>query len=557
MSALADILHGPGDPAARRAAWLALAAERGAAALTAEAAEVLARRRGADRPLAASGAGRFGAVACGSAAAARIGMALLEAGGSAADAAAGAGFAMMVADPPNASPAGRAHVIWARPGEAPAAIDGATAAPSVLPGGLARLPDARALPLPGAVRALLALHDRGGRLPLATVAGPARDLARDGVAVAPELAEVWAWRAPEIVDPDARRHYLPGGRAPRAGDRFAQPGLAGFFDRLIETGRDPFADPAFAAPFCNRLARKGGFWTVADLAAAAPREGEVVSAGGEGWRLASIGRQGWGHTLLRIVTLCAATGATDALEAELAHLLAVLRAFDERPEELRSLKPKPDPLAWEVLVARLGDHLPADWASPAALSDAIGQARGPAAAEDRDTTHLSVVDAAGMRVALTQSIGPHFGARVADPETGILIAHSYRMAEAPEPGARDVTEQCPCLLDIGAARYALGGAGSERIPGAVAAVIRALMAGAPLDRALAAPRSNWVGDHVRAHVDAPPGLEARLDHAGARVAFTDRGPVDHLGIVQAAGLEGTGRCIAAADPAYAGVALAG
>jgi len=62
---------------------------------------------------------------------------------------------------------------------------------------------------------------------------------------------------------------------------------------------------------------------------------------------------------------------------------------------------------------------------------------------------------------------------------------------------------------------------------------------------------------VRAHVDAPPGLEARLDHAGARVAFTDRGPVDHLGIVQAAGLEGTGRCIAAADPAYAGAALAG
>ena len=131
-----------------------------------------------------------------------------------------------------------------------------------------------------------------------------------------------------------------------------------------------------------------------------------------------------------------------------------------------------------MLVARLGDHLPADWASPAALSDAIGQARGPAAAEDRDTTHLSVVDAAGMRVALTQSIGPHFGARVADPETGILIPPSYRMAEAPAPGARDVTEQCPCLLDIGAARYALGGAGSERIPGAVAAVAGSYAGGA-------------------------------------------------------------------------------
>ena len=168
-----------------------------------------------------------------------------------------------------------------------------------------------------------------------------------------------------------------------------------------------------------------------------------------------------------------------------------------------------------------------------------------------------MIDGDGMRVALTQSIGPHFGARVADPETGILIAHSYRMAEAPEPGSRDVTEQCPCLLDIGAARYALGGAGSERIPGAVAAVVCGLLAGQDLFGAMCAPRVNWVGDTVRAHVDAPAGLEARLQAAGAPVAFTGRGPVDHLGIVQAAGRRTDGTFEAAADPAYSGAAIAG
>jgi len=517
---------------------------------------VLAGLRDPSSPLTARGAGRVGAVACGSPHATRVGMALLRAGGTAADAAAGAAFAMMVADPPNASPAGRAHVIWARPGSAAEAIDGATMAPSLLPAGTEFLPDAQALPLPGAVRAILALHAAAGRLPLTQVAGPARDLARDGFTVPPDLAAIWAWRASELRDEDARRHYLPGGQAPAAGARFVQPGLAAFFDHLIATGADPFADPGFAGPFCERLSGKGGFWTMSDLAAANPRVGEVVAAGGKGWHLSSIGRQGWGHTLLRIVTLCAASGATDPLEAELAHLLAILRAFDERPEELRSLKPKPDPLPWDALMARLGEALPPGWSSPDALTAALGQVHGPAPKDDRDTTHLSVVDATGMRVALTQSIGPHFGARVADPETGILIAHSYRMSEAPEPGSRDVTEQCPCLLDVGAARYALGGAGSERIPGAVAGVIRGLIGGLPLDRALAAPRTNWVGDRVRAHVDVHPGLEDCLDRAGAHVTFTDRGPVDHLGIVQAAGLDAEGHSIAAADPAYAGTALA-
>ncbi|SMX32682.1 gamma-glutamyltransferase [Maliponia aquimaris] len=546
MSALHRILLGEVPAAERRAEWLGLPGFGSVA-------DALAAARPAGQALHASGPGF--AIACGSPHAARIGADLLRAGGNAADAAAGAALAMMVADPPNASPAGRAHILYAGCGQEARAIDGATFAPATLPEGVHHLPDAQSLPIPGAVRAILRLSAEAGRLPLRDVVGPARDLAREGFAVPPELARIWAWRAPELRDPDARRCYLPGGRAPKAGETFAQPGLAGFFDHLIETGHDPFADPDYAGAFAARMADKGAFWTAEDLLSADPPEGETVTLDRDGWRLTSIGRQGWGHTLLRIAGLSAQrTG--DLLEAALAHLLAILRAFEERPEHLRSLSPLPDPLPWGDLESRLRDPLPGLAETPRELHAAVSRLSA-SHAEDRDTTHLSVIDGDGMRVALTQSIGPHFGARVADPDTGILIAHSYRMAEAPAPGARDVTEQCPCLLDIGAARYALGGAGSERIPGAVTAVICGLLEGRGLRDAICAPRVNWVGDTVRAHVDAPRGLEQRLAAAGAPLSFTGRGPVDHLGIVQAAGRRADGTCEAAADPAYSGAALAG
>ena len=234
----------------------------------------------------------------------------------------------------------------------------------------------------------------------------------------------------------ARSAALPGGEAPEPGARFVHPGLAAFFEHLTATGTDPFADPDFARGFCDRVARKGARWSVEALAAAEARDGETVSFRGTGWRLTSIGRQGWEDTLLRIAALSASRAARSSLDAELVHLAAVLRAFEERPEELRSLEPKPHPIPWETLRARIGEPPAGDWAAPAALAASAARMRGPAMAEERDTTHLSVVDREGMRVALTQSIGPHFGARVADPETGVLLAHSCRMTHTPEPGAR-------------------------------------------------------------------------------------------------------------------------
>jgi gamma-glutamyltranspeptidase len=115
----------------------------------------------------------------------------------------------------------------------------------------------------------------------------------------------------------------------------------------------------------------------------------------------------------------------------------------------------------------------ADWLqalrlSPADVSAFLGTRKANPEMRRADTTHLSTVDETGLAAAITTSIGPHFGALVAAPDDGFMFAHSYRMAELDHIVQRDRTEMVPTILRHADGRcFAVGAAGSSRIPGAV------------------------------------------------------------------------------------------
>lgn len=78
----------------------------------------------------------------------------------------------------------------------------------------------------------------------------------------------------------------------------------------------------------------------------------------------------------------------------------------------------------------------------------------------------NAVDAAGNAVAITQSIGPGFGSKVASREMGFFYACSYDMNDDPVPFQREKTSQSPTMvLENGRPLLVLGSAGSGRIPG--------------------------------------------------------------------------------------------
>lgn len=526
-----------------------------------------------------------GVVAAGSPFAAQAGARILREGGNAADAAIATALALAVADPANNSLFGRCQIVVRASDGACRAIDGASQAPAGTPpragdhGARDAREGYRAVPVPGLPGALAKLHAAHGRIALARVAAPAAQLAEAGFEPPAHLAAVWAARAGELrANAPAREAYLArdSDAVPRP---FRHPRLAALIRAFGEQGAEALARGATARELAHAVSDSGGYWSASDLAACAARDGEVVRGRFRDCEVVTVGRQAWGHTLVQMLSMLDAMPrfgrALDGVEAERL-LLTFLCALSDRPQAIGTLEPKTFGLPYETLVDRAfcerraalvqalidGERAPrlapAAAAPVAAHGPAHGHGREAGPGDDPDTTHLSVIDAEGASVAMTCSIGPHFGARVADPVHGVLLAHSYRMASDPKPGARDETEMSPVIVTRnGKLLLSLGAAGSERIPGAIAQVIvNVLDRGLDLPSAIAFPRVNVKEGAIRLHEDAGESVAGALRARGYAFARSARGHLEHLGVVHGCGAGDRGAWVGAADPAWDGAAAA-
>jgi gamma-glutamyltranspeptidase/glutathione hydrolase len=410
--------------------------------------------------------GRRGMVVSQAKSAAEAGVAVLDAGGNAIDAAVATALALAAVEPWNSGLGGIGFALVHRAGQKQAeVVDFGPVAPHGLDPSAFKLTgkvvqDLFAWPqvegdtnihgplsvaIPSSPAGYARMHAEWGRLPLREVMAPAIALAERGL---PQdwytTAKVANSAAVLRLYPESARIYLPNGLPPVP----PYQGTPGFFRlgnlpatlrRLSEAGLRDLYDGDIAASIAADIKTMGGVLSAEDLRGC---EARILPATAMPWR---------GRTLQLTGGLTAAP--------TLAQVLAGMR---DAPYEGRTPS-----AAWYVALAR---------AMKAAYADRLanlGEAE-PKAAESC-TTHLTVCDSDGTMVAVTTTLLSSMGSRVVLPGSGVLMNNGVMWFDpspgkpnSVAPGKRPLTNMLPVILaEDGRPVLAAGASGGRRIMAAV------------------------------------------------------------------------------------------
>lgn len=440
---------------------------------------------------------RHGVVVSGAPLATDVGVAVLEQGGNAVDAAIATAFTLAVVEPTMSGLGGRTQILIRTSEGRFVGVDGTTEVPVRAPGEPETDEDLygyTTVGIPGTVAALAEAHAEFGRLPWAQLVGPAITLAEAGFALPSEEAGRIASQAERLLkfEGSARYFLKPDGSPYVGGERFVQTDLARTLRTIAEGGANVFYRGWIADSIAADMARHGGYVQAEDLAQYRPHNSLVVRGSYRGYDLLGTYLPASGATTIEALHILERFDLTRrAGSAEWACLTAqaLLLAFEDRRKDLGT----PEEQARLLTSKEWAASRAAEVHNPSAgVPVAIGPDAWEAVAtpEPAHTTHLSVADAQGGLVALTQSLGPSTGSRVATPGLGFLYAATMGYLGAMPPGARPWSSQSPLIvLSDGRPAYVLGAAGGRRIISAIVQVVSRLADQHPsLAVAMAAPR---------------------------------------------------------------------
>jgi gamma-glutamyltranspeptidase / glutathione hydrolase len=335
--------------------------------------------------------------------------------------------------------------------------------------------------IPGAPAALAHVGGRYGVLPLADSLAPAARLAHQGFEVDARYARAAAQRERLLQSrPDAARVFLQDGRAPQPGWRLSQPALARTLERLGKEGSRGFYEGPVAAALVEAVNRAGGVWQLADLAAYHVVERQPLRFRYRGATVttATLPSAG-GIALAQCLQMLERFETADARSPRDAHFVveALRRAFRDRAAYLG------DADFAEVPVERLTSRAYAVQQAATIRPEAATRSEPPPgapAAGGTHTTHLSVIDAAGNRVAATLTINLTFGSGVVAAAAGVLLnnemddftvlpgtPNAFRLrggaANAIAPGKRPLSSMTPTFVEDEKGVIVLGAPGGSRI----------------------------------------------------------------------------------------------
>ena len=375
--------------------------------------------------------------------------------------------------------------------------------------------------IPGTPKALAHIAKIYGRLPLAVTLAPAIRLADEGFSVDDMYRRYAGFRQQALLkSPAAGQQFLLNGEVPPKGYLLKQPDLANTLKLFAEQGEQAFYQGEFAQRLVAGVQKYGGIWTLEDLAKYDIVERDPITFNFNDYQFTTAALPSSGGVVLAQIFNMLAQFNWDQLDsAQRVHLLTELmrRAYKERAVHLGDTDQVDVPVK-QLTSVEYAKQLAKDIdLQMASVSQDMPQIK---IKEGMDTSHFSIIDREGNRVAATMSVNYPFGACFVVPGTGVVlndemddfsikpgVPNAYGLVgnqqNAIAPGKRMLSSMTPTFIENEQRVAILGTPGGSRIISMVMIGALQAMQGAPVEQ--------WVGRARFHHQYLPDSLQYEPD----------------------------------------------
>lgn len=336
--------------------------------------------------------------------------------------------------------------------------------------------------IPGEPDALVHLANKYGRLPLEVSLAPAIRAADSGFAVTPHYRRMVQFRLDALrASPAAAKVFLLQNDVPPLNHVIRQHDLANTLRLIATQGDKGFYRGKLAELLVNETNKAGGIWSLNDLKNYTVIERKPVIGEYRGYRVVSAAPpSSGGVALMTMLNILQGYDLGNLSKEKRKHLVieAMRRAYRDRAEFMG------DPDFISVPVQRLTSKVHAiKLRKTIDLDNATSSSSLKAATDPTSgfhTTHFSILDSEGNRVAATLSINYPFGSGFMPSGTGVLlndemddfsakpgVPNVYGLvgadANAIAPGKRMLSSMSPTFVEGPDEIAVLGTPGGSRI----------------------------------------------------------------------------------------------
>ena len=484
--------------------------------------------------------------------AADVGVAVLKSGGNAVDAAVAVGFALAVTHPFAGNLGGGGFMLVRFADGRSTFIDFRERAPERATRNMYldtqgnptqdSVDGWRSVGVPGTVRGFELAQSKYGNQKWSELIAPAIELASKGYALSYKSAELLRSARNLARDSESKRILQKGGSYYDAGEVLVQPELAATLKRIGNSGAREFYEGETAHRLVSEMTAHGGLLTLADLQGYRAVERTPLTGAYRGLTIitAPLPSSG-GIGILQMLGMLEGSGygkAGPGAAATIHYTAEVMRRyFADRSQYLGDsdfVKVPVKGLLDPAYIRERRASINPDQATP---SDQINPGK-PLGREGSETTHYSVVDAAGNAVAVTYTLNNGYGSGVTVPGLGFLLndemddftakPNTPNMfglvqgeANAIEPRKRPLSAMTPTIVvRDGKPFMVLGAPGGPRIVTAVLQVLlNVIDFRMNIQDAVDAPRFHhqWKPDKLYLEAGISPDTVALLEDMGHQV----------------------------------------